>query len=968
MNSRPGRVNRRHLRDDYGSGMSGFFTARSGALLACALLALVSSRGFAATLNVGIEINNEPLSFIDHDGRPSGFAVELIEAVAAETGLTITPVAGPWDDIFKRFKAGEIDALASLVYSKERDQFIDFSVTHLKLHGNVFVRKDGANPRTLEELGTLRIAVPPKGFTEEYLVAHRLDKNLVFVSSLTAALEALDQGKCDAFAATGLIASHFIRERGFKNIEKSPLELPGFFYELHMGVRAGDSDRLALLNEGLARIHANGTYDRLHEKWIGPIEHKHLTASDVIPYLLPAAAFLALITGALIWQRSMLKKLARQAEAIRRSEHRLTLVLEGSEDGFWDWDLRTDRVERSERWAAMLGYTLAEIDPTLEGGLALLHPEDRSAYDIYRTELTSGGGNRHDIEYRMKTKSGDWRWMLERGKVVARAPDGTPLRVAGTRADITDLKHAREELIRQEARFRFIYQHVPVGISWLRREQAETRLVNPAHERITGVRATNARVTANYVQATHPDDRERQHVLQTRLDRGEIDNFSMEKRYVHPDGSVVWALITVHRYHDPVTHEAQTVTTLVDTSVLKRAEEDRRNLHLKILETQKLESLGVLAGGIAHDFNNLLTVILANASFARLETASIPASREPLDHIESAARRAADLCRQMLAYAGKGNFVVERLDLNQLLQSTAQLLQISISKKARLVIHLAGDLPLVEGDASQLQQVLMNLVINASDALGENSGEIRLRTWRGHPESGPGMVTHAFETPPGECACLEVSDTGKGMDAATLARIFDPFFTTKFTGRGLGLAAVLGIMRSCHGTLTVESQPGHGTTFRLYIPASLADARPVRPARTAAPFIASSDASRGTILIADDEPAVLNTFDQQLRRNGYQTILAADGHEAVKHFRTAPDGFAALLLDLTMPGLDGAEVLREVRALKPGACVLIMSGFSEKDVLDRLAGLGPVSILQKPFTLDTLLQRLREVTAAAGSQ
>jgi two-component system cell cycle sensor histidine kinase/response regulator CckA len=935
---------------------------RFHALLACVLLAFAGARGFATPITVGVEISNEPLSFIDANGRAQGFAVELIEAASAQTDLSVALVTGPWDDIFSRFKADEIHALASLVYSKDRDQFIDFSVTTLSLQGAVFVRKDRPIPKTIDDLRGLRIAVPPRGFTHEYLVAQGLAEHLVFTPSLSASLTALDSGTCDAFVATDLIASHFIRERGLKNIAQSPLVLPGLSYKLHIGVRAGDADRLALLNEGLARIRADGTYDRLYEKWIGPIERKHFRFRDLLPYFVPAALLLLLITAALVWQQRMLKKLARQADAVRQSEQRLTLVLEGSEDGFWDWDLRTGRVERSERWARMLGYTLDEIDPTHAGALALLHPEDRSVFEVYCTQLTSGGDNRHDIEYRMKSKSGEWRWMLERGKVVARDSDHTPLRVAGTRADITEFKHARDELIRQEARFRFIYQHVPVGISWLRRELTETRLVNPAHERITGVPASRSLVAANYVEASHPDDRERQRVLQGQLDRGEIDNFSMEKRYVHPNGKVVWALLTLHRYHDPLTHEAQTVTTLVDISGLKRAEQERQELHLKILETQKLESLGVLAGGIAHDFNNLLTVILANASFARLDTHAASSVREPLEHIENAARRAADLCRQMLAYAGKGSFVTERIDLNQLVQGTAQLLHISISKKARLVLHLASNLPEIEGDASQLQQVLMNLVINASDALGDDAGDIRLRTWRGRPEVVPGAVLHAFDTPSGDCACVEIADTGRGMDAATLTRIFDPFFTTKFTGRGLGLAAVLGIMRSCRGTLTVESKPGNGTTFRLFLPCAATDSRPPLKIPAVAKAPAQNASSRGTILIADDEPAVLKTFDLQLRRHGYLTVLARDGLEAVQHIRSTPDDFDVLLLDLTMPGLDGAEVLREARSLKSRAGVLVMSGFTEQDVLNRLAGLGPVSILQKPFTLEALLERLTALT------
>jgi signal transduction histidine kinase/CheY-like chemotaxis protein len=388
-----------------------------------------------------------------------------------------------------------------------------------------------------------------------------------------------------------------------------------------------------------------------------------------------------------------------------------------------------------------------------------------------------------------------------------------------------------------------------------------------------------------------------------------------------------------------------------DVTADRRAERDREELRLKMLEAQKLESLGVLAGGIAHDFNNLLTVILANASFIR--DAAGP-HEQRLVHIETAAQRAADLCRQMLAYAGKAGFVAGPVDLAALVRDTAELIHVSLSKKASLTLDFPAALPPVDGDASQLRQVVMNLVINASEALGDHPGRISLSAGRDRPAAGAPGQLHTFDLPAGDCVCLEVADTGHGMDAATLNRIFEPFFTTKFTGRGLGLPAVLGIVRTHRGALYVESAPGRGTTFRVYLPAAAAPATSHAPA----PPPAGGAAGAGRLLIADDEAGVLETTDLLLRHFGYETVLAVDGDEAVRRFRSSPESFTAVLMDLTMPGLDGADALREIRAIRPGVPALVMSGFSEADVLHRLHGLGDVPILRKPFSRQILLDHI----------
>ena len=914
----------------------------------------------AAPLRVGIDVNGEPMTLIDAKGVPAGFAVDLMNGIAREMNFEVTYVAKPWGDVFEDFKAGRIDALANIAYTNERATVIDFAAPHLVLKGAIFVRKDDARLRTLADLRDLRIAIKLGGAPHEYLEAHSWVRNIVPAATLRDALHLVAESRADATVDTRIIGLMGIRLDALANVVASGVEPPEFAQRLHIGLHRDDVTRLALINEGLARLHTSGAYDRIYEKWIGPLEPRELHLKDVRPYLLPLAALVAAVLAALAWQRRLLQRLARQTEALRRSEEQLTLVIEGSEDGFWDWDLRTGRIARSERWAAMLGYTLAEIEPSPEFWRTLIHPDDRNAYEAHRREFDSGRNDRFHLECRMRTKSGEWRWILDRGKIVARAPDGTPLRKAGTHTDITLLKRAQEEMMRQEAQFRFIYEHAPVGLSWMHRHEAGTRLVNAAHERITGVPAAMCRNTANYVAASHPDDRDRQHQEEARLYRGEIEYFSMEKRYVHPDGRIVWAMLTMHLYRDPVTAEAQEVTTLVDITGLKHAEDERETLRLKMIDAQKLESLGVLAGGIAHDFNNLLTVVLANASLVRDDVSDTAGNDERLGQIEIAARRAADLCHQMLAYAGKGNFVIEAVELGDLVRDTMRLLEASISKKAQLRIELAPNLPFVEGDLSQLRQIVMNLLINASESLGDASGEIRVTTSLGRPAPTVGEVLHTFDLPAGETVCVAIADTGHGMDTVTLARIFDPFYTTKFAGRGLGLAAVLGIVRAHRGALAVSSSPGRGSLFRLYLPA-VARSIAYTPEPPAPPV--AERQGLGTLLIADDEPTVLAAADGLLRHHGYQTVLATDGLEALRLFRTDPPKFSAVLLDLTMPGLDGAEVLREIQVLHPTARVLVMSGFSEQDVLNRLRGLGPVAILHKPFTREMLLARLNELAA-----
>jgi two-component system cell cycle sensor histidine kinase/response regulator CckA len=392
---------------------------------------------------------------------------------------------------------------------------------------------------------------------------------------------------------------------------------------------------------------------------------------------------------------------------------------------------------------------------------------------------------------------------------------------------------------------------------------------------------------------------------------------------------------------------------------LRAAEAERLAIQRKLQETQKLESLGVLAGGIAHDFNNLLTGILGHATLCRNLVAPGSSGASSLQQIELAARRAGELCQQMLAYSGRGRFSIGPLDLGALVGESVPLLRLSLPKSARLTLDLAPGLPSVVADASQVRQIVMNLVMNAAEALPAAGGDITARTRLVLADAdlfAACVLQPAL--PAGAYVCLEVSDTGSGMSAETIAKIFDPFYTTKFTGRGLGLAAVLGIVRGHQGALRVISQPGAGSSFFLYLPASTAAA----PA-SAAPFTPSPLPAGQRILLVEDEATVRETARLILESFGYEVDAAADGLEGVACFRRDPARPDLALLDLTMPGLSGQAVFAALRAERPDLPVLFMSGFSESDAGELLSA-PRTGFLAKPFTLSALRQKLAALRRA----
>lgn len=386
------------------------------------------------------------------------------------------------------------------------------------------------------------------------------------------------------------------------------------------------------------------------------------------------------------------------------------------------------------------------------------------------------------------------------------------------------------------------------------------------------------------------------------------------------------------------------------------AEAERDRIQRKLQTAQKLESLGVLAGGIAHDFNNLLTSILGNASLARADLPAGSRAEHPLQQIQATSQRAAELCRQMLAYAGKGRFVVQIQDLNHLIKDIIQLLHVTLSKKASIHLKLSPELLQVMADAAQVRQIVMNLVLNASEAIGDRPGNIQITTGVIRPDMDyfKGAVC-APEEPEEEYVFLRVLDDGCGMTPAVQARIFEPFYTTKFAGRGLGLSATLGIVRGHRGALNLQSQPGQGSVFTLLLPRVTG-----RPAEPQLPPATVPDwRGQGTILVVDDEPAVRQVACRALEALGFTVAAAQDGREAVALFAANPTGFTAVLMDLTMPHLNGLEAFAQMRQIQPEVRVVLMSGYDAQASTSSAAARGLAGFLSEPFELAELRERMR---------
>ena len=644
------------------------------------------------------------------------------------------------------------------------------------------------------------------------------------------------------------------------------------------------------------------------------------------------------------------------SNALRRVEARLLFALENARALIVDIDPAGRMTYVSPSVTALLGHAPDEL--LHHSAIEWAHEEDRGHLEeFYRKLFTAGEGLK--TEYRARHNDGRWIWVESTGTTY-QTPDGRIHGVAFVH-DVDDAKRTADALRRSEERYRILADSTEDLVAELD-EEGRTLYVSPSFERILGYAAEDLIGTTPFAMI-HPDDVERlAEAFQTRLHVTRAPGHGEMYRVRHRDGSWRWLQGGGINYR-AADGELRILSVSRDITEKRQREEERGRFEERAQQAQKLEGLGVMAGGIAHDFNNLLTPILGDASLALADLPPDSPVRIRLEKIQQTAQRAAGLTGQMLAYAGTESLQVEVIGLSGLVQEMSRLIDSAVERQAILDYQLLADIPVIEGDAAQISQILINLVTNAGEALGEEGGRVSIRT--GSLDAGREILDRLAlggDLPEGLFAYLEVEDDGGGLTEEDQARIFDPFFSTKFKGRGLGLAAVLGIVRGHGGGIEIESEPGGGTRIRVLFPAlkGVAGADPLETHQRGW--------KRGTVLVADDDEGVREFAAEALERGGWAVLRAADGAEALRIFRERAAELSAVLLDRSMPSGTNEETFDAIRRIRKDAPIILVSGYSPDGVARRFTAAGRAAFLQKPFLPATLLEKVRRLVDARGPE
>ncbi len=640
--------------------------------------------------------------------------------------------------------------------------------------------------------------------------------------------------------------------------------------------------------------------------------------------------------------------------SLRESEERFKRAMEANKDGLWDWNIQTGEVYFSPGYVTMLGYEPGELHGDFETWRGLLHSEDLPAIQEAVQQSLNGLKENYEVEFRMRTKDGEWHWVLARGKVVERDSQGNPLRMVGTHTDLTNAKQAEQTLRESEERYRTLFDEIQDGVY---RSTHAGRFVdvNPAMIRILGYDSREEVLALDIKKDLYFEPEERESLF---LDTGQqkVEVFRLRRK----DGTEIWVEDHGHYIHDEQGNVLFHEGILRDITERKQAEQERERLHSQLVQAQKMESVGRLAGGVAHDFNNMLGAILGYTEIALEQVELFDPLYEPLVEIQKAARRSADLTRQLLAFARKQTVAPRVLDLNDTVAGMLQMLRRLIGENIELTWLPGNAVWLVRVDPSQIDQILANLCVNARDAIG-GVGEIVIETANVSFDETYCLRNNGFTQ--GEYVQLSVSDNGCGMDKETQDHLFEPFYTTKSVGQGtgLGLATVYGAVKQNNGFINVYSEPGKGTTFKIYLPRHMGEGDDVE---TSTEEDALTPPCQETILLVEDEPAILKMTQTMLEKMEYRVLAANNPVAAIELASKYAGEIHLLITDVVMPEMNGRDLAAYLSTLYPRIRRLFMSGYTADVIAHHGVLEEGVHFIQKPFSRKELALRIREVLEA----
>ncbi|MGO9568072.1 MAG: PAS domain S-box protein [Desulfomonilaceae bacterium] len=647
----------------------------------------------------------------------------------------------------------------------------------------------------------------------------------------------------------------------------------------------------------------------------------------------------------------------RTQEALRESEAKYRSLFDNAPVGIFQTSSKGQARYVNPYMAKLVGAESPEEAVTHFTQLSQQLYVDPHRRDEF-IKLLMEEGKVTDFEYEAVRIDGTHRCFTMNARASEHLSDGSFL-IDGFTSDITERKQAEEALRQSEERYRAIFNNAAAGISLTDRE-GRFLAVNSTSARIYGYTQEEL-LGLTFYDLTHPEDVDPSRRELLPLQQGQKDSYRLEKRYVRKDGKVIWAELSVSALCDARGEYAATLAVVVDITERKKSEQERESLQRQLLQAQKMEAIGTLAGGIAHDFNNLLQVILGYAEILLMKKESKDPDRKKMEVIQHAARDGADLVARILTFSRKGESRARPMDLNDEIRRVEKLLRRTLPKMIQIDLLLADDLRIIEADPAQIEQVILNLGVNAQHALPEG-GRLTIQT--SNVSLSDEWVNTHLDAKPGEYVLLTISDTGMGIPPEVLDRIFEPFFTTKANGEGtgLGLAMVHGIVAQHGGYIRCYSELGMGTSFKIYFPASSTELLSDLAVTGEMPAFGSE-----TVLLVDDDDRVREITRQIIEMGGYKVLVARSGEEALVKCRGRKDEISLVILDLIMPGIGGKECLRELRQIQPKLKVLVASGFSDAASVQESIEMGANGFIYKPFNSKELLRQVRRVLDEAST-
>lgn len=635
----------------------------------------------------------------------------------------------------------------------------------------------------------------------------------------------------------------------------------------------------------------------------------------------------------------------KKAEAeLLENEERLRLSLKAANQGLFDLNVQTGEAIVSDEYVTMLGYDPKTFIETNTAWIERLHPDDKEKTAREYLDYISGKKKEYRVEFRQKTKNGEWKWILSMGKIVSRTSTGEPLRMLGTHTDLDERKKAEDALRESEEKYKAFFDDDLTG-DFISTPDGHIIACNQPFAKIFGYESVDAVMKAN-AHSFYPDPKAREMLMKRLTREKRIEYHSSE--LLQRDGKKVYVIENLIGKFDKKGKLVEIKGYLFDDT-------NRHLLERQLIQAQKMESLGTLAGGIAHDFNNILAIILGHNSLISRKFKDNAYITENAETIAKATQRGAGLVKQLLTFARKTDVILESILIQDTINEIRKFIEQTFPKTITIHTECEKGLAPIVADATQIHQVLLNLSINARDAM-PHGGTLSITASRVAASDIQSKISKAYSP---EYIHVIVSDTGTGMDETTKTRIFEPFFTTKDRerGTGLGLATVYGIVEAHHGVIEVQSEIGKGSSFHIYFPVQQSFIEH-RTAETGSEEIAGGNE---TILVVDDEESMKTLLSAVFKEKGYTVITASDGQEALDIYRQRHAEINIVLTDMGLPKLGGEEVVSGIKKINKDARIIVASGYFERELKSGLVKSGVKDFVQKPYLPDEILQKVREV-------